>query len=63
MEFNKDESIEEMADILEVLDAICEYKGFDKAEFVSVKNKKAEELGAFVKKIILEYKRSRIQRR
>lgn len=53
-EFLHDESIGEVADILEVLDAICEYKKIDKEELVRVKERKAEERGKFAKRIILD---------
>ncbi len=53
-EFLEAESIEEMADILEVIDAIVEAKHFDKKELESVKNKKADERGKFKDKIILD---------
>lgn len=53
-EFMEAENIEEMADILEVVDAILDYKKFDKEELEKVKNKKANERGKFKDKIILE---------
>ncbi len=53
-EFEKDENIEEFADIFEVLDAIAEYKKFDKEEVQRIKTKKAEERGKFQKRIILD---------
>ncbi|MEK7547101.1 MAG: nucleoside triphosphate pyrophosphohydrolase [Patescibacteria group bacterium] len=53
-EFNKEESAEELADVLEVIEAILAYKGFSKEEIESVKNKKAEERGKFNKRIILD---------
>lgn len=53
-EFVEAENIEEMADILEVVDAICDYKKFDKDELQKTKNKKAEERGKFRDKIILD---------
>ena len=53
-EFMEAETIEEMADVLEVIDAICNYKNFDKEELQKVKNKKAEERGKFRDKIILD---------
>ena len=53
-EFNKDESAEELVDILEVLDAIAEYKKFDKKDVERIKEKKAEERGRFNKRIILD---------
>ncbi len=53
-EFLEAESVEEIADILEVLDAILEYKGFDKKEVEAMQQKKREERGGFKKRIILE---------
>ncbi|MEK7488180.1 MAG: nucleoside triphosphate pyrophosphohydrolase [Patescibacteria group bacterium] len=53
-EFQKAEIIEELADILEVLDAIAGYKGFDTMEVQAVKEKKASERGKFAKRIILD---------
>lgn len=53
-EFSENEVIEEMADIQEVVDAMCDYKNFSKEDIKIVKDKKAEERGAFKKKIILE---------
>ncbi len=53
-EFKKDENIEELADILEVLYAIAEYKEFDMKEVQNVKEKKAVEKGKFKDKIILD---------
>ena len=53
-EFNKDESAEELADILEVLDAIAEYKKFNKKDVERIKEKKSEERGRFKKRIILD---------
>ena len=52
-EFNKDESAEELADILEVLDAIAEYKKFNKKDVERIKEKKSKERGRFEKRIIL----------
>jgi len=53
-EFIEAESYEEMADVFEVIDAITDYKKFNKEELQKVKNKKAEEKGKFKNKIILE---------
>ncbi|MDD3711353.1 MAG: nucleoside triphosphate pyrophosphohydrolase [Patescibacteria group bacterium] len=53
-EFFESEVIEEMADIQEVIDAMCDYKNFSKEELGKVREKKVEERGAFKKKIILE---------
>lgn len=53
-EFKKDENAEEFADILEVLDAIGDYKKFDKSEVEKIKNKKTDERGKFKERIILD---------
>jgi len=53
-EFIEAENIEEMADILEVIDAIFNYKKFDEEDLKRVKEKKADERGKFDDKIILE---------
>lgn len=53
-EFVIDESIEEIADILEVIDAIVDFKKFDKNNLQKVKENKAEKRGKFKNKIILE---------
>ncbi len=53
-EFKKDENAEEFADILEVLDAIVDYKKFDKSEVEKIKNKKTDERGKFKERIILD---------
>ncbi len=53
-EFVKDESKEEFADIMEVIDAIAAHKNFDKKEIDEVRRKKVDERGAFKKKVILD---------
>jgi len=53
-EYNKDENIEELADVLEVVDAIIDYKKFDKKEIEIIKKQKIEKRGAFKKRIILD---------
>lgn len=53
-EFLASDKIEEVADILEVLDAICEYKGIDKNKILEIKDKKRAERGGFKNKIILK---------
>ena len=53
-EFMEDQSIEEVADILEVIDAICDFKNFSREELQKIKDEKAGERGRFKKKIILE---------
>jgi len=53
-EFKKGENVEELADIFEVLDAIADYKKFDREEMQNVKAKKADEKGKFKDRIILD---------
>lgn len=53
-EFSENEVIEEMADIQEVIGAMCDYKNFNKEDIETIRKKKVEERGAFKKKIILE---------
>lgn len=53
-EFRTDESAEEIADVLEVIDAIIDYKKIDRSELEEIKNKKAEERGRFNERIILD---------
>ena len=50
-EYQTDKSLEEMADILEVLYAICEARGYSVEELMEVKAKKQEERGGFAEKI------------
>ena len=53
-EFLKEDNEEELADILEVIDGICEFKKFDKDKIEKIKIEKAEERGKFNKRIILD---------
>lgn len=53
-EFKKDESMEEFADLLEVIDAIADYKKFDRNEVEKMREEKAKERGRFKDKIILD---------
>ncbi len=53
-EFKKEPSVEEFADILEVLDSIGQYYKFNLDNVKSTKKQKKEEKGGFKKKIILE---------
>ena len=54
IEFQKDESIDELADLLEVIDAVKKYKNISDAEIAEVKSKKFADRGGFDKRIILE---------
>lgn len=53
-EFLTSDDMAEVADILEVLEAICAHKGFDESQIVAFKTAKARERGGFKKRIILE---------
>jgi len=53
-EFFEDSNKEELADIREVLKAICEFKGFDDKEMEALRKKKATERGGFKDRIILD---------
>lgn len=53
-EFSESESIEEIADIREVISAICQYKKFNQKKIETIRKQKVSERGAFKKKIILE---------
>ena len=50
-EYQADKSIEEMADVLEVLFAICEARGHSVEELMEVRNKKRKARGGFEQKI------------
>lgn len=54
IEFIQAENTEELADVLEVIEAIFDFKKINKAELETVKKKKTEDRGVFKKKIILE---------
>jgi len=53
-EFLKENNEEELADILEVIYAICDFKNFDKEKLELLRKKKVEERGGFKDKIILD---------
>jgi predicted house-cleaning noncanonical NTP pyrophosphatase (MazG superfamily) len=53
-EFLKDDNPEELADIMEVLYAIYDFKGFTKEGIEEIRHKKELERGAFKHKIILD---------
>lgn len=50
-EYQADKSIEEMADVLEVLFAICEARGHSVEELLQVRDHKREKRGGFKEKI------------
>ena len=52
-EYHKDQNIEELADLLEVIRAAAVARGYSIDELESVRAKKAEERGGFEQKILL----------
>ncbi len=52
-EYHKDQNIEELADLLEVIRAAAAARGYTLEELESVRAEKAEKRGAFEKKILL----------
>lgn len=50
-EYQADKSLEEMADVLEVLFAICEGRGYSVEELMAVRDAKRESSGGFAQKI------------
>lgn len=53
-EFKEAESPEEFADLMEVIDAIAEYKKFDQQMIKEIRDKKADERGRFKNRVILD---------
>ena len=53
-EYQSDKSIEEMADVLEVLYAIAEARGYSVEELERVRAAKAEKRGGFSERVFLE---------
>lgn len=46
--------MDELADLVEVVYPILKYKGIDIGEFESIRKRKAEERGAFDKRLMLK---------
>jgi predicted house-cleaning noncanonical NTP pyrophosphatase (MazG superfamily) len=53
-EYCREPSKEELADILEVIDAICEHESFSLEEIEAIREKKRAERGGFSKRLILD---------
>jgi len=54
-EYQSDKSIEEMADVLEVLQAICVARGYSLDQLEAVRTKKYADRGGFKDRVFLEY--------
>lgn len=54
-EYQTDKNPEELADILEVIRAICLARGYSLSDLEEMRSKKAAERGGFSGKIFLEY--------
>ena len=53
-EYQQDKSIEELADLLEVMYAVVAARGYSVAELERIRLEKAEKRGAFEKKLLLK---------
>lgn len=53
-EFLRNSTEEELADVLEVINAICDFKKIDRQKLELLRKNKAKERGGFKKRIILE---------
>ncbi|MBI2232554.1 MAG: nucleoside triphosphate pyrophosphohydrolase [Candidatus Aenigmarchaeota archaeon] len=53
-EFWGNENVEELADILEVIHAICEFNGTEMQKIEEMRKKKTQKRGSFKKRIILD---------
>ena len=53
-EYHNDKSIEELADLLEVIYAIIEAKGYSLDQVENIREKKAQRNGCFKKRILLK---------
>ncbi len=54
-EYQKDKNLEEMADILEVLHALCIANGYSLEKLEKLRAEKADKRGGFDNKVFLEY--------
>ena len=53
-EFLMEDNKEELGDIMEVIDAIYKFKGFDRKEVDKIRERKKEKKGSFNERIILD---------
>lgn len=47
-------TVEELADILEVIEAFCTFQGIDRGELEQLRRQKASERGSFQRRVILD---------
>ena len=53
-EYHRDQSLEELADLMEVIYACAAARGYSKEELEAVRAEKAEKRGGFARKILLK---------
>jgi predicted house-cleaning noncanonical NTP pyrophosphatase (MazG superfamily) len=53
-EYSEEQSVEELADVLEVIHALREHHGITREELAQIKEEKASERGRFDDRIVLE---------
>lgn len=54
-EYQESKSMEELADLLEVMEAVAEARGFCWQDVLTVRAEKKEKRGGFQKRLLLEY--------
>jgi len=53
-EYQESDSVEELADLVEVVYALLDYKGVSREQFEQIRIAKAEDRGAFKKRLLLK---------
>lgn len=53
-EYHQDQNLEELADLLEVIFAAAEARGYTREQLEQIRAKKAEERGGFAQKLLLK---------
>ncbi len=53
-EYQESDSVEEIADLVEVVYALLDYKGISREQFEKIRIDKAEERGVFIKRLLLK---------
>jgi predicted house-cleaning noncanonical NTP pyrophosphatase (MazG superfamily) len=61
-EYLEDGSIEELADLVEVVYALLDYKGVTREEFEKIRAAKVEDRGAFEKRLLLKEVKSELRK-